>query len=82
METAISVPDDTYEQASRRAAALGMSRSEFVARAARHYLAELDATSLTRQVDAVLERLDVPGESAGDAVVTDHHLLATTDDHW
>jgi hypothetical protein len=35
MKTAISLPDDTYEQATRQAQALGISRSEFFARAAR-----------------------------------------------
>ena len=34
MKTAISLPDDTYEQATRQARALGISRSEFFARAA------------------------------------------------
>jgi len=29
MKTAISVPDETFDQAERRAAELGMSRSEF-----------------------------------------------------
>jgi len=38
VKTAISLPDDTYEQATRQAAELGISRSEFFARAARSYL--------------------------------------------
>jgi len=48
---AISVPDDTFEKATRRAHDLGMSRSEFFARAAARYLDELDAESVTRQID-------------------------------
>ncbi len=32
-----------------------MSRSEFFSRAAAHYLAELDAASLTARIDAALE---------------------------
>ena len=39
MKTAISVPDETFAQATRQAAELGISRSEFFARAARRYLA-------------------------------------------
>ena len=35
MKTAISVPDETFVQATRQAAELGISRSEFFARAAR-----------------------------------------------
>src|ERR1035441_4126666 len=43
VKTAISLPGDSYEQATRQAAALGISRSEFFARAARSYLDELAA---------------------------------------
>ncbi len=46
MKTAISLPDDTFEQASRRAKQLGVSRSQFFATAAVRYLAELDRSSL------------------------------------
>lgn len=55
MKTAISVPDDTFEQATQRAGELGISRSEFFARAARRYLDELSAQSLTRQIDEALQ---------------------------
>jgi metal-responsive CopG/Arc/MetJ family transcriptional regulator len=55
MKTAISLPDDTYEQATRQAAELGISRSEFFARAARTYLDQLAAQSLTQQIDEVLQ---------------------------
>ncbi|HVB27287.1 MAG TPA: antitoxin [Mycobacteriales bacterium] len=54
MKTAISVPDDTFERASRRARELGMSRSEFFATAAVRYLAELDRASLTGRIDEAL----------------------------
>ena len=58
MKTAISVPDDTYEQATRQAAELGISRSEFFARAARRYLDELASRSLTQQVNEALQTAD------------------------
>jgi hypothetical protein len=54
MKTAISLPDDTYEQATRQAAELGISRSEFFARAARSYLDQLAAHSLTQQINEAL----------------------------
>lgn len=54
VKTAISVPDETFEQASRQAAELGISRSEFFARAARRYLDELASRSLTQQVNEAL----------------------------
>ena len=82
MKTAISVPDETFERASRRASDLGMSRSEFFSRAARHYLAELDARSLTGRIDDALERLGRPDEATADAVAAGHGLLSATDDEW
>lgn len=82
MKTAISVPDETFDRASRRANDLGMSRSEFFARAAQHYLDELDARSLTGQIDSALERLGAPDETAADAVSAGRRVLDAVDDEW
>ena len=82
MKTAISLPDDTFERASQRAAQLGMSRSEFFARAAQRFLDELDEESTTRQIDHALETLPSPEESADDAVATGRRVLGETDDEW
>jgi metal-responsive CopG/Arc/MetJ family transcriptional regulator len=54
MKTAISVPDETFGRASKRAGELGMSRSEFFTRAAQQYLERLDAASVTEQIDRAL----------------------------
>ena len=59
-----------------------MSRSEFFARAAQRYLDELDAQSLTSQIDIVLERLDGPDESQAAAVAVGYRVLDATDDEW
>ncbi len=79
MKTAISIPDETFGEAERRAAALGMSRSEFFTNAARHYIRELDAQSLTGRIDAALA---VAGhdESSEDAVRAGRRLLTEGDD--
>lgn len=55
VKTAISLPDETYERVTRRAQDLGMSRSEFFARAAEHYLSELDDESLTDAINEALK---------------------------
>lgn len=78
MKTAISLPDDTYEQASRRAAELGISRSEFFARAARRYLDELAAQSLTNQINEALQASDDDSNAA--AAAAGHSHLAAHDD--
>jgi metal-responsive CopG/Arc/MetJ family transcriptional regulator len=80
MKTAISVPDDTFEQADRQAAELGISRSEFFARAARRYLDELAAQSLTRQIDQALQTADADDSNAAAAAAGRRRVLA--EDGW
>ena len=82
MKTAISVPDDTYERASKRAKDLGMSRSEFFSRAAARYLDELDSASVTHQIDLAVAALGEADGSAADAVDVGRRLLATATDDW
>lgn len=82
MKTAISVSDDTFERVRRTASELGMSRSEFFARAAQRYLDELDAQSLTGQIDSALERLDRTDESQTNAVAAGRRILESLEDQW
>ncbi|HEY9242131.1 MAG TPA: ribbon-helix-helix protein, CopG family [Streptosporangiaceae bacterium] len=79
MKTAISVPDDTFEQATKQAAELGISRSEFFSRAARRYLDELASRSLTQQVNDALETTG-QDESAAVAAQAGRERLAAGDD--
>ena len=89
MKTAISLPDETFDRASRRARDLGMSRSEFFTRAAERFLDELASQSLTSQIDNALEHFAAgsgPGESDGRvqaaAVAVGHRLLDAVHDEW
>ncbi|WP_182348485.1 ribbon-helix-helix protein, CopG family [Tomitella gaofuii] len=89
MKTAISLPDDTYDRATRRAGELGLSRSEFFARAALRYLDELDARSLTARIDEALDTVaaagagDAEGDSgSGDAIAAGRAVLGALDDEW
>jgi len=79
MKTAISLPDDTYEQATRQAAELGISRSEFFARAARRYLDDLAEESLTQQIDEALESAG-SDDSLATAVTAGRARVASEDD--
>jgi metal-responsive CopG/Arc/MetJ family transcriptional regulator len=79
MKTAISLPDDTYEEATRQAAELGISRSEFFARAARRYLDDLAEESLTQQIDEALEAAG-SDDSWAVAVAAGRNRLAGEDD--
>ena len=82
MKTAISVPDETFEKASRRAHDLGMSRSEFFSRAAARYLDELDAESVTRQIDLAVATLAERDDSAEDAVAVGLRVLDDASGEW
>ena len=79
VKTAISVPDDTFEQATRQAAELGISRSEFFARAARRYLDELASRSLTQQVNEALQAAG-DDDSAAAAAKAGRRRLAAGDE--
>ena len=58
MKTAISVPDALFHEVERRLSEIGMNRSEFYATAARRFLNNLDAESLTGEINAALEAID------------------------
>jgi metal-responsive CopG/Arc/MetJ family transcriptional regulator len=81
MKTAISVPDEIFEQAAGQAAELGISRSEFFARAARRYLDELATQSLTSQINQALQAAEDDGTGA-EAVAVGRRLLTAGDDDW
>ena len=79
VKTAISVPDDTFDEATKQASELGISRSEFFTRAARRYLEELASHSLTEQVNEALQAVG-NDDSADAAVAAGHKVLA--EDDW
>jgi metal-responsive CopG/Arc/MetJ family transcriptional regulator len=82
MKTAISVPDETFEKASRRAHELGMSRSEFFSRAATRYLDELDAESVTDQINQAVDAQSQPDDSESAAVAQGRRVLGGSSDEW
>ena len=79
MKTAISLPDATFERATEKSKELGISRSEFFARAAEVYLDELASHSLTRQIDEALQTARTD-ESSSAAVTAGRRRLA--EDDW
>ena len=82
VKTAISVPDETFNRVCQRAMALGMSRSEFFARAAQRYMDELDAESLTDQINHALEVLESLDESQETAVAVGRRVVGAAGDDW
>lgn len=69
--------------ASRQAVIPGYtSTSEFFTRAADHYLENLDAESLTHQIDSALEHIDALDDGSADAVAAGHRMLDAVGDDW
>jgi metal-responsive CopG/Arc/MetJ family transcriptional regulator len=62
VKAAISVPDETFERVERAAAELGVSRSEFFARAAERWLDALDDDDTTDAINRAIAGL--PGDTA------------------
>lgn len=57
MKTAISLPDEMFEQADRLADRLELSRSELYRRALEEYLARHEPDRVTEQLDRVADAL-------------------------
>jgi len=64
MKTAISIPDDVFEDAERLARRLGHSRSQLYSRALREFVARHEPDHVTAALDEVFA-----GEPEGDAFV-------------
>jgi predicted DNA-binding protein len=76
VKTAISVPDDTFRRVDDAAKRLGVSRSEFFARAAERWLHELEDHELTEAINRALagEPDDLAFTNAAAAALAAHHL--------
>jgi metal-responsive CopG/Arc/MetJ family transcriptional regulator len=57
MKTAISLPDDTFERVDQAARRMGVSRSEFFARAAERWLDALDDDGTTDAINVAIAGL-------------------------
>ena len=68
MKTAISVPNEVYEQAEELARRTGRTRSEIYSTALRDYLAHHQAVPVTAAMDQALEELDPEPDAFLDAV--------------
>jgi metal-responsive CopG/Arc/MetJ family transcriptional regulator len=75
MKTAISLPDDTFRRVDRAARQLGVSRSEFFARAAESWLAVLEEEDTTEAINHALRGIRTDHEFT-DAAAS---ALAATD---
>lgn len=63
MKTAVSIPDDVFEDAEKLAQRLKTSRSQLYSRALKELLARQDEDEITRSIDRVIDEV---GESEDD----------------
>jgi predicted DNA-binding protein len=83
VKTAISIPDDVFERATQVATGLGLSRSALFTQAVERYLQHLEAESLTREIDAALERVGcAASDGSASAVEAGRRRLADDDETW
>ncbi len=76
MKTAISIPDDVFEDAERLARDLKQSRSALYSRAIREYVARHSPDSVTATLDAMLPEVDSDSEFT---VAAARHALERSD---
>lgn len=80
VKTAISVPDDVLERATRRAKELHMSRSELFTRATDKFLNDLETESVTSRINAVIAA--TPNDASEVAVALSRRILASDLTQW
>lgn len=76
MKTAISLPDNTYRRVDHAAKRLGLSRSEFFARAAEKWLDLLEEAATTEAIDRAIAGVPADhafSDAAAAALVADNH---------
>lgn len=74
MKTAISLPDDTFRRVDDAAKRLGVSRSEFFARAAERWLDALEDVGTTLAIDQAIAGVAAEHaftDAAAAALITD-----------
>ena len=80
MKTAISVADETFARVEAAAARLGVSRSEFFARAAERWLDELSDDGLTDRINDALAIAGDDDENAEFRIAANKRRVAS--DPW
>jgi metal-responsive CopG/Arc/MetJ family transcriptional regulator len=78
MKTAISVPDDVFEQAERAAKHLKLSRSELYSRALSEYLARHTDNEVTAAINAAISQAGQPS----DLVVSGQSRRRVLESEW
>lgn len=82
MRATVTIDDDLFSEADRRAAEQGISRSRLYQQALEHYLRELRARALTEQMDRHLQRHGQAIDAAFGDYVAEAWAQELGDDEW
>jgi metal-responsive CopG/Arc/MetJ family transcriptional regulator len=78
MKTAISLPDEVFEQAEKAAKRLKLSRSELYSRALSEYLARHTDSEVTAAINAAISEAGQPSDSA----ISSHNRRLFLESEW
>lgn len=78
MKTAISLPDEVFEQAEKAAKRLKLSRSELYSRAVAEYLARHTDNEVTASINAAIAEAGQPA----DTVLSAHNRRRVLETEW
>ena len=81
MKTAISIPDDVYEEAEITARHLGLARSQLYTQAIKEFIERYDRDRITKKLDS-LYSAEEPGNDHSLQVGVDALRENTRDDSW
>ena len=82
MRATLTVDDDLFVEADRRAAQLKLSRSAFYQRALEHYLEQLRADELTTRMNRFLDRYGDDADAGLASHVAEVWKRDMGDDEW
>lgn len=78
MKTAISLPDEVFEQAEKAARRLNLSRSELYSKALVEYLARHTDSQVTAAINAAIVEIGQPADPA----ITAHGRRRVLESEW
>lgn len=82
MKTAISLPDQLYEEAEKTARALGIPRSQLFARALEEFIAFHKRKNVTERLNRVYSKVDTPEFNEISNAGIDSIRKMTKNDTW
>tara|TARA_B100001939_G_C16711230_1_gene517119 strand:+ start:106 stop:354 length:249 start_codon:yes stop_codon:yes gene_type:complete len=82
MKTAVSIPDELFEEAEKTAQKLGLPRSQFYARALEEFISMHDKQKITARLNKVYSSDSAPDDSSTSQAGLDQLRRNLKSDTW